>query len=362
MIDVIYFHKFKYPYLILLLVFFSFLALEAGPLHEVYIDISVSIPKEVRKTDFSWITVNEWFNGQVRLIESHSVLQHVKTGIGEEALKGLLFVKRLDAVDVIRVSIHSDDDPHILGETLNKIGTVYLESLRGILGKGKALSEPIETVDTDASRASYENTLADLKAEGVKIENDIKGAQQNLNSLKNEVAPLEAIERDSKKIESEIARVGNTLSPLNEKLANLLSVYTENWPTVVELKQKMEPLETEKARLEDELAVARAAYENIDALRRSIGEAEAVIRDLQNQERAIRIRLADHIKKEPKIEPKIAIDKEETSYGAIITPPTRKILFQAVVRALIGALLGFAIWFAISKFFAKRQSYFELEK
>ncbi|MFA5255425.1 MAG: hypothetical protein WC419_01860, partial [Candidatus Omnitrophota bacterium] len=48
-----------------------------GPFYESVVDISVSPPENIRKTDFSWITVNEWFNGQIYIISSHTLLKDV---------------------------------------------------------------------------------------------------------------------------------------------------------------------------------------------------------------------------------------------------------------------------------------------
>jgi len=129
------FERLKYLYLFLVIAITTFLFVIRGPAYEVYTDISVSPPEKVRRTDFSWITVNEWFNSQCYIITSHAILRDVASDLSENKLKGIVSAKRLGAADIIRITASSGDKPEKLLELVSSVADLYLGSLRHGLGK-----------------------------------------------------------------------------------------------------------------------------------------------------------------------------------------------------------------------------------
>ena len=125
--------KYKTMYdLIILAIILSLIvlfAIRTGPSHEVYVDISVNPPEKARKTDFSWITVNKWFNSRVYIIMSRFILEEAKTGISKDRLRKIVSARRLGAADIIGISARSDDNITKLEEAVNGVAYLYLGQL-----------------------------------------------------------------------------------------------------------------------------------------------------------------------------------------------------------------------------------------
>ena len=117
----------------------SLFAILKAPLYEVFVDVQVDPPEEVRRTDFSWITVGQWFTTQAHIITSYTILKDVRSEIGLNRLRRIVSAKRLGAADIIRISIRSDDNPVELEKTVNDIADLYLKRQNGI---GRILTLP----------------------------------------------------------------------------------------------------------------------------------------------------------------------------------------------------------------------------
>lgn len=348
-----HFLKFKYIYLAL----FIFLATAAfvfqGSLYEVVIDIIVNPPADTRKTDFSWITVNEWFVSQTHLVTSYSILKEVKTDIPIEKLKKIVTAKRMGASDIIRISATSEDSMK-LAKLVDDIASVYLKDLalksaatenkkNTVTGMEKGLV-PMEKV--------HGNTLRTLLERRVKAESESKRLRQLITIYETELKKIEREPSDIDTIRRRISDIDNTRVATEARLAKLMEVYTDSWPEVANAKARLTELKSEKDALSTMRDNAQKLLNRRTGLSGGLRDAKADLSRAENELAEINQSLdmglmattIKAIENGDVSENADKLQKEIEKFGYVINPPNINYLPNLEINFLLGLLTGSSLW------------------
>lgn len=336
MVDLTDFRRYKTAYLIIVLFVSIAAAFQITPFYtEIFTDISVKPPADIRKTDFSWVTVEEWFNTQARLITSHSILGDIRSGFGEDKLREMISAKRIGASDIVRISLSSRGDEKELKRILGNISETYLAQLN----ETSRRSEDV-VVAAPASPESPANMLWDerlrMVAEAEKIKKELKSDEAKLKPVEARLAQL-------KDIKARISRINNELRPMNAELEAMRKKYTDNWPAVAGLKIKADILENEKRDLAANLSAEKALEDEKAKLTEKIDGNRKTVSDIENELKKIDIQPV-RAEKRPAIVKEKTKGEKEVVAGHIITPPTRKIFPELWIRLSVCLTAGLVLW------------------
>ncbi|MFA5008528.1 MAG: hypothetical protein WC546_04845 [Candidatus Omnitrophota bacterium] len=352
-----HFKKHKFLYLLAILLLTCAFSIFTGPIFEVYLDLRVSPPNDVRHTDFSWITVNEWFETQARVITSYKNIKQAAGDLGEEKLKQLVTAKRLDSADIIRVSAKGRESSSILEKAVTSVADAYLKSYNASLGlsdnnskeqpkKGKSLS-----VEPD-----YKQELQDIYKGRKRLQLEMERTRIRVQEHENELKEINDDYSRANSLEATIAKVNNQLAELNQKLVALTKIYAEGWPEVIKIKEQITAQEDQRRQYSQELTAERAKIvkgqnekSNLKMLIKSDADAIFSLKKELEQVNDRADRLEEHLQylqKDIPIE-SLAITKEETLQAYIINPPTINFLPDLWMRFLFGAIAGFIPWYII---------------
>ena len=359
MVDLTDFRRYKIIYLFIILFIALLFAFRSAPLfHEVFVDITANPPEEVRKTDFSWIATAGWFNTQGRLINSPSILEGVKSSFSREELKKIVSAQRLGVSDIIRITVRSKADTVELKRLANDIANLYLNQLnnpdKGIEQAEKAgPGEPANKSDQE-NKARRTTKYNSLTKEGEETREKITAVSKRLEGHKNDLKLIEMQPMQLKEIKRRIDAIDKTLIPLKLQLAKLRATYTDNWPSVADLKAKADILESEKQKLNSDLSVEQELEDKKADIINKIKEDEREDGNLQNELKKIESSLIQ-IELEEKAELEESEGQEETPkegkpINRIISPATEKTFSAPIelgIRVVIAVVIGVAIWFLL---------------
>lgn len=362
------FTRFKYLYLIIILCGTIVYFVLNSPLYEVVVDIALSPPENIRKTDFSWITVNEWFTSQAYIITSHSILKDVNSDFSESKLKRIVHAKRLGASDIIRISVRSEDNPEKLLKLAGDIAIVYLQ------GFHRETNLTAAVVRSSKEEAAEEANLSPYNAEINKKSVDalyeertkvVEATRRFSEISKSYELKLAKIDSELKKMDimnDRIRQIDNELSSSSQRVTKLREVYTENWPEVVSLNEKIRLLTREK----EILAPGVASYDKLARqkleIKTQIDVAEENLSVLKEQSSYINKRIGNLINASPAAEaitvkPKDIISelsqKITDEPTEIINPPTVNFLPDLGIQLAYGVISGYALWFLLCLLFSR---------
>ena len=347
MIDLTDFKKYKIIYLVVILSCVLLCAYRTAPLrNEVFVDIVVEPPQNVRQTDFSWITVNEWFVTQTRLIKSDNILQDVASALGKERIKKIISANRAGASNIIRISARSGDDPELLKALVGDIANAYLDL---IAKPSKEIKEIVEPKKADQS--DRKKILEGLRSDGAKVKGEIDVINRQIKDGETERAILDAKPSQSQEIKGRIAEIDKTILVLKIELANLKVTYTDNWPPVVSLKSRIDTLQGERQKLEGSLSAAQELDNKKADFSNRIVKYKKDAEALQEKTKAIDNRLAqaEQAGQEAVVKQEAA-PKKDLPTSRIITVPTQSTqrIFPVLgIRLLIAAIIGVILWFLL---------------
>ena len=359
-------HKLIYFWVIISLA--SLFSVISGPLYEVYVDISVSPPENVRKTDFSWITVNEWFMTQSCVITSYDILKEVISHkISPERLKRVISAQRLGAADIVRISARAKENPFELREAISQIAEIYLRRLNKTEEAIKLPEEPREELQEELREKSirsihiYREELGLLSADRQDLEGEINILKGRLETNEATLRGITDNQTKIKDLQSRIARIDGQLPAMKQRLTSLRAIYTDVWPEVAKLNQEIGALEQEKGNYNRELTVelniAGDNEKKKNKLNISILNDKGAM-DIRKQElseidgRINKITALITQEKEEggakgeralKVTPKTPEKKEAQGY--ILNPPVINFLPELWGRWAFGFLSGFLIWY-----------------
>jgi len=357
------FSKHRFIYLVEILAGTCLVFILRGSFYEAVVDVSVSPPENIRKTDFSWITVNEWFNGQIYIISSYTLLKDIASDINFERLGRMVYAKRLGASDIIRISVKSEEKPEMLLKLAAEISDLYIKKINEETpGEKKSKeSDAAKEISKKDDGLILKNTIEAMYTERAKIKKDIQAAAEQINSYQLSLDKYKQSGAMPQDIKDRIQRIESEISILNRKLTQLRATYTENWPEVSSLKEKLDPLEQEKGRLTSELSIALKNEAEVRQIRGRIDDENKRLAKLKDELNLIDIRLDESLKTiAAKTTPVPEEVKERSSkgmsYAYILNPPTINFLPDLLIQLINSALIALAIWFAIGLYFRLRRS------
>lgn len=353
------FNRHKLIYFCIIATLTSLVSILTGPLHEVYVDISVSPPENVRRTDFSWITVNEWFMTQAYIIMSHDILKDVTSKIGEERLKQVISAQRLDAADIIRISAGAKENPFELEEAIGQIAEIYLKRVNKPEEAKKLPKEPEKKAEVKFNQVTYQRELDLLSIDRQNLENEINNIEGHLKTQEDNLKEVQDNQAKINDLAGHIANIDSQLSGKKQRLTSLRTTYADAWPEVAKLKQEVDMLEEEKGKYSQELTVESGILhkneEKKNKLNISIRNDKEAIDNRQKELTGINNRIKEITelitakeeeakKKEEAPKTEVTSEKKEEQ-GYILNPPVINFLPELWVRLFFGFLSGCLIWY-----------------
>lgn len=353
MIDLTDFKRYKIVYLAIILSCSMLIAFLTAPSYPgAFVDISVEPPGNVRMTDFSWITVNEWFITQACLIKGDEILDGIKTDIGKEELKRDLSVGRLGAANIIRISISSNRDIGKSKKLVGDIANLYLSQL------GKPDREDAGTSKMNEWRRKIEH--GDLTGERAKIVDEIAAADKRFNDYEAKLKQLEARPEQLQQIKIRMASLDKELVGLKAQVVSLQAVYTDNWPAVINLRNNISAKEKERQLLESNLPVAQKTEVEKTGMISEIDKEKKNIQSLQGKINEIDSLLAEREERGAAVKDEEAAPSKEPAGNHIITAPTENKQRSGLMlgrRLLIAAIIGVVFWFFVGLIFKNAYLY-----
>jgi len=355
------FPRYKYAYLIIIIASVTAFFVLNNPLYEAVIDISLSPPENARKTDFSWITVNEWFISQTYIITSHSILKDVDSDFSENKLKRIVRAKRLGAADIMRISVRSEDNPEKLTKLAGDIAVVYLKYLQKESAKAESGKEGAADVNPDAAEISTKNTDA-LYREREKIVVYIKKLSENLKSYDLKMKKTELELQRVNRTNDRIRQIESELFGSTQRLAKLKEEYTDNWPEVASVKEKVDLLTREKEALAPQVvSLEKLEYQKLE-IQDQVNALTKSINAIKERNSLIDKRIAQLINASSAVEKEQARVKDLLSDtpmrgpnepAEIINPPTVNFLPDLGIQLTYGVIGGYALWFLLNLLFCR---------
>lgn len=353
---------------------FSLLCAATGPLYEVYVDISVSPAQNIRRTDFSWITVNEWFTTQAYLIKSHNILKDVKSPISEKRLMEIISVRRLDSADIIRISARPDKDPLELQNAIAEIAAVYLSKLNSTgeieqltekVRKEKGL-ESLPEAPQEEPQSELQDELLQLHAERGHVEDSIDETKSKLTINEKALNAIADNQLKVKSLKTRVAGLEGQIASMTQKYTSLRSTYTDDWPEVSRLKASIAALEMKKKEYDQELTAELVIAKEIENKKNRVRNQAKATRDelgrLRKDMASIDSRINEINKSSAEAENKEtvvkeqAIPREEQTRGYILNPPTVNFLPELWARLIAGVLFGSLFWYIAVLIIRKKQN------
>jgi len=345
MVDLTDFRKYKILYLVIILFVAITAALLTAPSNrEVYVDISVEPPESVRKTDFSWITVNEWFVTQACLIKSDAILGGIESDIGKEKLDKNLSVNRLGAANILRVSISTTDveDLEKNKKLLSVIADLYLRQL----AKPKETAAANRPAKDEMIGKIDERELADDRC---KIESQIAAAKKRVEENESRLNLIESKPGIAQRLKTRLVEVDKTLVLFKAELVRLETIYTDKWPAIVKLREQIAIGEKERRNVARDYKVAQEAEDKLAVLindiqtdKKNIDALQAKIQEMDNRSSS----------SESHEEQSLIISEQPLEKAApanrIITAPTenRQTRITSLgIRLLAACCIGIIFWF-----------------
>jgi len=354
------FNKNKFLYLAVLVGVASLIFALTSPLYEAIVDISVSPPKDVRRTDFSWITVNEWFNSQAHIIRSYHVLENVEFDGNKDRLREMISAERLGAADIIRIHAKSKDDPKKLLKLVKWVAIFYLDYLRGELKEADMPKKEIKLAKKSAKEIR-EKKIDVLQKNQTKLKKELGLLTRRLNRYNQELKEIEPQLKKQDNARNRISQINEKITVVQRKYNALKGVYTENWPAVSKIKRELEVLK--KERDEELSAYELFAADNIEdkgnSIKNNINESREKIMRLKNKLESIDIslnRLEASPKKEVSVKKKKNVSGKIKGSGFIINPPTVNFLPDLWENLMRGVIVGVPVWVLMCLFFKKRSA------
>ena len=332
---------------------FSLLCIATGPLYEVYVDIGVTPPQNIRRTDFSWITVNEWFTTQTCIITSYNTLKDVESNIGVAKLRDIISAHRLDSADIIRISARSEHDPFAIQEVIAKISSVYLKRLNGtdevkpFPGEAEKMNSPEEFLKESRGE------LATLQAGRGQIEEKVDAERYKLTLLEKELSAIENSQPNIKELRGRIAALDGQIAAMTQRYSSLKTTYADDWPEVSKLKAGIAALQNDREgysrALADGLLAAASTQGRKNQLNSDIKDSRQTLGALKQEMSAINDKIGEIIRPAGKSKKKEtvkeeAVPQEERMQGYILNPPTINFLPELWGRLLFGFLFGNFFW------------------
>ncbi|MCX5679822.1 MAG: hypothetical protein NTZ95_04105 [Candidatus Omnitrophica bacterium] len=348
-------------------IFFSCAAfIIRSPFYEAFIDVSVSPPENIRKTDFSWITVNEWFNSQKYIITSYAMLKKAQTGIDEEVLKKIIFVKRVGAADIIRISAMADYKPEMLANTVDMIANAYVSTLNRSVVTDEKDKWPAEGKDLNDVISAYIKEIKSLSDERESFENKLKSATEYEALCDSELNRSFVGSGRAKEISDKISNLDAEILKLTHRSNFLKEQYTDNWPEMVDLNSKIDWMRSEKTKLVSELDSAvkydekkgmlsvemRIARVASDGYQKQLDLLQAKLEDLEGKKNAAEARL-EPVKSASFEVSDTGFTKKEGAF--ILNPPAINLLPDLWLQLIEGSFTGLLIWAAINAILRSRK-------
>lgn len=349
-------NRFNYLYISISVACLFFIV--RGPFYEVLTDISVNPPENVRRTDFSWITVNEWFNSQAYLIKSHEILKNVKSDMKEERIKRIISVKRIGAADVIRISARSSDSISELTDLVENISTAYLANMGYAPGTTPMVSQDITDGNTAKIDMEYTENLkgsrAGITGEINRVEAMISAHEKRTGITDSELKKLQNTEHRAAEIDIETMRI-------SQELDRLKKIYTENWASVSDLTAKLTALKSERELLVSGLE-KKALLENEKIeLKAILAEESRKLASLKSEAMAVDKKIDERTKAYsagratgPVISK--AIEDKNRGEALIINPTTTNFLPELGIQVVYGTVVGSVLWFLAGMFLGKKKA------
>lgn len=335
-----HFERNSLAYLIIIISVATFGFMLSGPFYEVLTDISVSPPEVVRKTDFSWITVNEWFNGQTYLITSHVILKNADDLIEESKLKKIISAKRIGAADIIRISARSADNIETLVSVVDAVAKAYMD----VANKDDlVITPPVEgpSADSEAYSRSLNKERDDLSTR-------ISFLRLAIDKLEQKAAAVQLDIKKGQDLSRRAAELDRDIEKSSLQLEQLKKVYTENWSSVSELTSKINVLKEERNAVSTELERAkRLEAENL-ALTAEILSSKRELESL-GSEKAVLEKKINEISRMPVSRGQMIDMGNEEKYMVgmstfIINPTTVNFLPDMGLQILYGMVTGVIVW------------------
>lgn len=349
--------KYKYIYLFVLIIIATAILVLKGPLYEVVIDISVSPPEKIRKTDFSWITVNEWFTSQTYIITSYAILKNIVSDIEIDDMKRIVRAKRLGAADIIRIHARSEEKPEKLMKLVDDIAALYLKTLNDELSKPVMEPEIDKTEKQVYDPELYKNLMDSLYSERAKIQRNIQTSSERLRYYVPELKKIEEQAAGLRNSHNRAVELDREISVLTQNLEKIRMVYTDNWPAAAELKQKIQVLTKEKEALAPEISLLQEVEGARELLIAKIKEDDKTLSDLKDALGSVDERLNQMImahqsaqKTDEAVSAKaeVAVPSTKTEgYGYILNPPVVNYLPDLGLQLIYGVTAGVLTWFLL---------------
>jgi hypothetical protein len=363
MVDLTDFKKYKIIYLVIILLSAFLIAFQTTPVfHRVFVDIAVEPPENVRKTDFSWITVNEWFVTQIRLIKSDAILEGVKSDIGKQKLQEIIWANRLGGANIIRISVCSDVDPVKIKSLVNDLASFYVDQLNNPAKESEKPDKESEGAKKEP-QVDRKRIIDALLSDRMKIKVDINTINRRLKDNEAELKLLEAQPMQLKEIKVRIETIDKTLIPLKTELEQFRLSYTDNWGQNAKLIKEIDIWETERQKVASNLPAAQKLEDRKTEIISKKDLDKLDVETLQNELKTIDIRLAQaelgEAAKNPQV-PEGAL-KKATPSGRIITSSaenTQKVYPNLGIRLLIASIIGVLFWFLIGLVFNNAYLFF----
>ena len=364
----VYFLKNRYFYLGFSIFFFCVAFIAKGPFYEAFVDVSISPPESIRKTDFSWITVNEWFNSQKYIITSYAILKKANVGIDEEKLKEMVFVRRVGAADIIRISVMADYRPEMLISISDAIAKTYVSTLNRSVVTAEGGKLPIESKDLSEVISAYARDIRSLREERENIKNKLKSATDYEALCEAELDGSFADSGRASEINKKVSQLDDEISKIMHKASILKEQYTDNWPEIVDLNGKINSMKTERAKLISRIDGAvrydekkgmlsverRAAKVASDGNEKQLDLLEVKIENLEDQKSAAEARIGPSKPAYSEI-PDEVFNKKEGAF--ILNPPAIDFLPDLWWQLIKGVFSGFFIWAVISGVLSIKKKY-----
>ena len=349
----------RYRFIIPIAVLASSLLILAlrGPFYEAFVDVSVSPPENIRRTDFSWITVNEWFLTQSHLIESHAVLKNITHETNEEKLRKIVSAKRISGADIIRISVKSNEQVDKSIKICEEIASLYVKIINK--EEGVPVKEEIREEISQRKNEVLTVTINTLTKQQNRLKGELLLVNQKLQDYEIELSKLQVEAKILGDSQIKIIQLDNQIAGLNQKLAQLRTIYTDNWPAVVELKQKVEPLEKERLKLFESLPPAQEIEDRKNELTAQIRNAKTNIENIKAEINRTDNRLNSALASlslaqgvpEQKINPPQKISPEETGFAFIINPATINFFPDLGTQFIYSGLIAALSWLALRMIF-----------
>ncbi|GEM_PF-6773032 len=345
----------RFQYLILLLIIsaLAVILIAIGPHYEAAADICLQPPENVRKTDFSWITVNEWFNSQGQIISSRKMIEKIEPGAAAAHLKNIVRARRLGAADVMRIYARGNKDPGSLIKLVDNVTIAYMKSL----AQAECLAQESAGADNVTISATAQNdniddkkNMGSLYSTYALIERDIRKITERTEKNKARIQKLNSGIGGSAGIQAKKDYTEQQIISKSKRISELTAVYTDQWPEVSALNLQLAGMKKDMVSLEMDLETSKKNDKALDDVNAKISEDETRLVDLKKKLQSIDLQLSCNISSAPVKAAEQQIERKNLcGYGFIINPTSVSIFPFMHIHLALGIVIGLIVWLFINK-------------